>query len=151
MEPSFSLDNLLPRLSSDAAVASGQAERILLALSRHAETIAREHGERSRALAARWQDVAQRLVGLGTGATASQAALAYAADAMRRGILTIDTLRQRGNNDLAHEAAGTPPVLDYEVGGDRRRPLPGTRPVNYMLLEILPPEGVEVDAGSGPT
>ena len=38
-------------------------------------------------------------------------------DAAQRFALTLDVLRERGNNDIAHEAAGTPPVLiyDYEV------------------------------------
>ena len=50
MERSFSPDNLLPRVSADVAVASGQAERMLLALSRRADSIARAHGKRVRAL-----------------------------------------------------------------------------------------------------
>ena len=64
--------------------------------------------------------------------------------AMRRSavILTLDVLRERGNNDIAHEAAGTPPVLIYEheVAMDGARP---AAPVNYVLLKIMPPEGVE--------
>ncbi|MFC0217363.1 pimeloyl-ACP methyl ester carboxylesterase/tellurite resistance protein [Pseudochelatococcus lubricantis] len=68
----------------------------------------------------------------------------YAADAVERGVLYLDILRQRGNNYLAHEAAGMPPVLDFEyetiVDG---RSL--ARPVNYSLLRILPPPGVTVD------
>ena len=61
-------------------------------------------------------------------------------DAAQRLVLTLDTLRERGNNDIEHEAAGTPPVLIYktEVVVDGHN-LP--RPVNYMLLKILPPEG----------
>ncbi len=57
-------------------------------------------------------------------------------------MLTLDVLRERGNNDMAHEAAGTPPVLDYdyEVVLDGRDL---ERPVNYFLLKITPPEGVE--------
>ena len=67
----------------------------------------------------------------------------YVTDAAQRFVLTLDTLRERGNNDIEHEAAGTPPVLVYksEVVVDGRT-LP--RPVNYMLLKILPPEGVTV-------
>jgi pimeloyl-ACP methyl ester carboxylesterase len=149
MERSFSPDNLLPRVSADVAVASGQAERMLLALSRRADSIARAHGKRVRALVDRWQDVGQRLALLGIGAAASEAALLYATDAVQRGILTVDTLRQRGNNDLAHEAAGTPPVLDYKselvIDGHSL-----TRPVNYMLLRILPPSGVEIDSSKRP-
>ena len=40
---------------------------------------------------------------------------AYSMDAARRYFLTLDTLRERGNNDIEHEAAGTPPVLDYKT------------------------------------
>src|SRR5512134_3660897 len=114
MESSFNPDRLLSRISADAALVSAKAERMLLAQSRHAEAIARTHGERFRALAARGQEVGECLARLGLGTAAWQSALAYATDAMQRGVLTLDTLRQRGNNDLAHEAAGCPPVLDYE-------------------------------------
>ena len=66
----------------------------------------------------------------------------YARDAAERAVLTLDVLRERGNNDITHEAAGTPPVLvyDYESAMDGRDLAP---PVNYMLLKIIPPEGVE--------
>lgn len=149
MEPLFSPENLLSRLSGEAGVWSGQAERVLLALGRHAETIARTHGERARSLVAKWQDLGERFARLGAGSAACEAALAYATDAVQRGILTLDTLRQRGNNDLAHEAAGTPPVLDYgsEIVIDGRSL---ARPVNYMLLEVLPPAGVEIDPSKRP-
>src|SRR5512144_2884945 len=41
----------------------------------------------------------------------------YAVDFAQRSVLFWDTLRQRGNQWLEHEAAGKPPVLayDYEV------------------------------------
>ncbi|MFT0892034.1 DUF3141 domain-containing protein [Pseudochelatococcus sp. G4_1912] len=68
----------------------------------------------------------------------------YLMDAAERAILYLDILRERGNNYVAHEAAGMPPVLDFEyetiVDG---RTL--ARPVNYSLLRILPPAGVTVD------
>jgi pimeloyl-ACP methyl ester carboxylesterase/tellurite resistance protein len=68
----------------------------------------------------------------------------YLRDAWERLILTMDTLRKRGDLFLEHEAAGCPPVLvyDHEVimdGAD----LP--YPSNYMLLRIVPPEGVEIN------
>ncbi len=68
----------------------------------------------------------------------------YAVDFAQRSILFWDTLRQRGNNYLAHERAGLPPVLhfEYETILDGRS---FERPVNYALLRILPPEGVVVD------
>jgi pimeloyl-ACP methyl ester carboxylesterase len=68
----------------------------------------------------------------------------YAVDLTQRSILFWDTLRQRGNNFLEHEAAGKPPLLhfDHETVLDARS---FERPVNYALLRIVPPEGVEVD------
>ena len=68
----------------------------------------------------------------------------YATDAAQRTVLFWDTLRQRGNNFVAHTRAGLPPVLhfDYETIVDGRK-LP--RPVNYALVRIVPPEGVTVD------
>lgn len=68
----------------------------------------------------------------------------FGVDALQRGILTLDTLHQRGNNYIAHEQAGMPPVLhfDHETVMDGRSL---ERPVNYALLRIVPPEGVTVD------
>jgi len=75
--------------------------------------------------------------------------LAYVTDAWQRYILTLDTLRQRGNNFVEHEKAGLPPVLDFEyeliVDGHALK-----RPVNYSLLRIQPPPGVKVDEGKRP-
>jgi pimeloyl-ACP methyl ester carboxylesterase len=68
----------------------------------------------------------------------------YLRDAWERMILTMDTLRKRGDIFLDHETAGCPPVLiyDYEVVMDGKD-LP--YPSNYMLLKITPPEGVTVN------
>jgi len=68
----------------------------------------------------------------------------YAVDFAQRSVLFWDTLRQRGNQFVAHERAGKPPVLhfQYETVLDGRNL---ERPVNYALLRIIPPEGVTVD------
>lgn len=68
----------------------------------------------------------------------------YSTDFAQRAILLWDTLRQRGNNFVAHERAGKPPVLhfDYETVADARA---FERPANYALLRIAPPAGVTVD------
>lgn len=68
----------------------------------------------------------------------------YATDFTQRSILFWDTLHQRGNNFVAHERAGKPPVLHfgYKVVVDGRKL---KRPVNYALVRITPPEGVTVD------
>ena len=74
---------------------------------------------------------------------------AYVLDWAQRSILFWDTLRQRGNQYLAHERAGKPPVLhfEYEVVLDARK---FKRPVNYALLRIVPPEGVTTDSTRRP-
>src|SRR4051812_22174814 len=38
----------------------------------------------------------------------------YATDFAQRSTLFLDTLRKRGNNWIAHEQAGKPPLLAYE-------------------------------------
>jgi len=69
---------------------------------------------------------------------------AYNIDFAQRAILFLDTLRQRGNNWIAHEEAGKPPVLayEYEMLCDGRT---FERRVNHALVRIVPPKGVEVD------
>ena len=68
----------------------------------------------------------------------------YATDYAQRSILFWDTLRQRGNNWIAHEEAGKPPVLAYryEMLADGRS---FERPVNHALVRIVPPAGIEID------
>jgi len=69
---------------------------------------------------------------------------AYAIDFAQRSVLLWDTLRERGNNFVAHNREGLPPLLhfDYETVVDGRRL---ERPVNYALVRIVPPEGVKID------
>ncbi|HEX7327076.1 MAG TPA: DUF3141 domain-containing protein [Casimicrobiaceae bacterium] len=73
----------------------------------------------------------------------------FGIDAIQRSILFWDTIRQRGNNFLAHEAAGKPPLLayDYEVIADGRS---FEHPVNHALVRIVPPEDVAVDEALRP-
>jgi pimeloyl-ACP methyl ester carboxylesterase len=68
----------------------------------------------------------------------------YSIDFAQRSVLFWDTIRERGDNWIAHEAAGKPPVLAYryEVLSDGRR---FERPVNHALVRIIPPKGIEVD------
>ena len=64
---------------------------------------------------------------------------AYMLDAAQRSFLFWDTMREAGNNFVAHEQAGCPPVLifDYETVVDGRKL---KRPVNYALVRITPPD-----------
>jgi len=68
----------------------------------------------------------------------------YNIDFAQRSILFWDTLRQRGNNWIAHEEAGKPPVFayEYEMLADGRT---FEQRVNHALVRIVPPAGVEVD------
>ena len=68
----------------------------------------------------------------------------YTVDFAQRAVLFWDTLRQRGNNWIAHEQAGKPPLLayKYEVLADART---FERPVGYALVRIVPPRGIHVD------
>jgi Protein of unknown function (DUF3141) len=66
--------------------------------------------------------------------------LEYTVDAAQRSILFWDTLRQRGNEYLHHNAAGKPPLLKFES----ELLLDGRtfeHPSNYALLRILPRPG----------
>jgi hypothetical protein len=71
-------------------------------------------------------------------------AIEYVTDAAQRTLLFWDVMRQRGNQYREHLAETTPNVLDYEVelviGGRTLE-----RPVNYGLVRIIPPKGVEID------
>ncbi|MCV2362560.1 DUF3141 domain-containing protein [Paucibacter sp. DJ1R-11] len=143
MTPNFSVSNLGQRQREDADIWSRQAERLSTALRQHAERIQHSHGERVQQLWADWLRLGQDLTLAAWRGHGARDAAAYGVDAAQRLLLTLDTLRERGQQDLDHEAAGTPPVLDYayeEVVDGRQLP----RPVNYRLLRITPPAGVEV-------
>ncbi|MFS8037060.1 DUF3141 domain-containing protein [Xanthobacter sp. AM11] len=82
-------------------------------------------------------------------AAAWRDAVSYWFDAGQRTLLFWDTMRQRGNNWIAHEKAGKPPLLafDHEMIADART---FERPANYALVRILPPEGVQLDPAKRP-
>jgi len=68
----------------------------------------------------------------------------YLADAVQRGVLFLDVMRQRGNAYRAHLAETAPHVLNFEaelvVDGRNLEP-----PVNYALVKIRPPADVKID------
>jgi pimeloyl-ACP methyl ester carboxylesterase len=73
----------------------------------------------------------------------------YGIDAFQRSILFLDVLRQRGERYEEHAAKKAPHVLkfDFELVMDGSK-LP--RPVNYVLIRIIPPAGVDVDERKRP-
>ncbi len=73
----------------------------------------------------------------------------YAADFWQRSVLFTDVMRQRGNQYLEHAAKPVQHVLHYEF----EKVMDGrelARPVNYGLVRIIPPEGVEIDENKRP-
>jgi pimeloyl-ACP methyl ester carboxylesterase len=81
---------------------------------------------------------------LASSLNALNPAFDYMIDAAQRTILFWDVMRQRSNAYREHLAETAPHVLDYEVElvVDGRKL---DRPVNYGLVRIIPPKGVEVD------
>ena len=73
----------------------------------------------------------------------------YWLDAVQRTVLCLDALRQRGDTHLDRGGRPAPHVLSFnrEVLVDGRT-LP--RPVNYALLRIIAPAGVETDPHKRP-
>ena len=140
MEPSFSPEDVLSRFARAQGDYGLQAQRVCFAAGRHAQRIGGEHGERLHEL---WTRAAAIARSFEADRRLLDEASAYSVDAARRALLTLDALRQRADNDAAHEAANTPPVLIYdsEVVLDGKD-LP--QPSNYRLLRIIPPAGVDV-------
>src|SRR3954470_7098750 len=76
-------------------------------------------------------------------------AVEYMVDAGQRSMLFLDVMRQRGDQYREHVAETAPHVLQYaaELIIDGREL---DEPVNYVLVRIIPPEGVEIDLDRRP-
>ncbi len=74
---------------------------------------------------------------------------AYAIDAIQRGVLFLDLLRQRGNAEVEITSRPLATVLrfDHEMIMSGRSL---ARPTNYSLARIVPPPGVVTDARKRP-
>ena len=68
----------------------------------------------------------------------------YLMDTAQRNILFMDVMRRRGEQYREHLTETVPHVLNYEIEliADGRNL---TRPVNYGLVRVKPPSGVEID------
>jgi predicted flap endonuclease-1-like 5' DNA nuclease/pimeloyl-ACP methyl ester carboxylesterase len=125
---------------------SANTQRVMELARAHATRIRTEHTAEFTKRGERMRELASSMPDQSALAAAFQA---YLVDSAQRSVLFLDTLRQRGNTFLEHEAAGMPPVLDfaYEMVVDGRS-LP--RAVNYSLVRILPPAGITVDDAKRP-
>ena len=76
-------------------------------------------------------------------------AVEYLMDASQRSVLFLDVLRRRGDQYREHIAQTAPHVLQYaaELIVDGRKL---DEPVNYALVRIIPPKGVEIDLDRRP-
>ena len=73
----------------------------------------------------------------------------YMVDALQRGMLFLDLLRQRGNEEI--EITSRPMTTVLRFGHEvlmSGRSLP--RPMNYALSRIVPPSGVAIDPRKRP-
>ncbi len=131
------------RITEELSAESAQFDRLISSQAHHAARITT--AQRTGAL-----DISEQLANFQKSLLASAVTgqawtdwYQYAIDAGQRSWMTLDALRERGNIDIAHEEAGTPPVLnyDYDLVLDGRDL---ARPVNYQLLRIKPPKGVTV-------
>ena len=126
----------MPRsaLPKTAATFNTQIQELMFVIGHHIEKIARDHGQRMNAAWSAMQPLMSGFQQASSEGTLLDQAREYADDASQRLLLTLDILRERGNGDMAHEKAGTPPVLiyDYEVVLDGAH---AAAPCNYMLLE----------------
>lgn len=143
MKPTYSVANVPDLLQDFSSTMVSQTERVRHALDHHVEKIDQRHHRRLHDWSSHLIEWQQGLLNATAVGAVWQQASEYAVDTVQRMALTLDVLRERGNNDRLHEQAGTPPVLDYgyEVVVDGRS-LP--HPTNYQLLRILPSAGVEV-------
>ncbi|RXH21979.1 hypothetical protein XH99_19405 [Bradyrhizobium nanningense] len=76
-------------------------------------------------------------------------AVEYLVDAGQRSVLFLDIMRRRGDQYREHVAQTAPHVLQYaaELIIDGRKL---DEPVNYALVRIIPPKGVEIDSERRP-
>ena len=74
----------------------------------------------------------------------------YAVDATQRSVLFWDTLRERGNEYLRHNAAGKPPLLKFAhelLLDGRTLEHPANYPVLFAGQQLQGPPRAELSAG----
>ena len=112
---------------------TGTGEETVRSSGHYFNSIAESHGARVRNAATALTELAGQIAQPSSPEGFFEALSEYLTDRAQRFVLTLDTLRERGDIFYAHEQAGCPPVLAYEYDVEiDGRDLP--RPVNYMLL-----------------
>jgi pimeloyl-ACP methyl ester carboxylesterase len=124
-----------------AADLSAQQQSLAELAAKHYQNLNATHGGTARAMA----DALRQTWSTPLSPMATWQALSdYATDATQRGILFLDIMRQVGNVAVEQmDSTGTPVlVYDWKMVVDGRGL---ERPVNYALVEILPPDGNPMD------
>lgn len=133
------------KLAESEVIASSETFKVISkAASKNAQRHAHAHSERTGDSLEKAKALGRALEAAQSGGSLMKDWAEYVRDATERAVLTLDTLRKRGDIFLEHEANGCPPVLvyDHEVVMDGRDL---KYPSNYMLLRILAPEGMTID------
>lgn len=141
MTPSFRPNDAQQRFTENMDAFVRQIQCMMSSHAYHFNKISEEHGNRLQKMWTDMQGAQEQIIHRANQGRIFDEAVSYGVDASQRAALTLDVLRERANNDLEHEASGTPPVQIYksEVVLDGRKL---ARPVNYSLLRIYAPEGV---------
>ena len=134
------------RMSRQLTEAAALWQSLLQMAGTHLQRIATAHGGEPLQRAAELQHLA---AGVGAPQQVATQWVEYVTDAIQRGILFLDVLREVGNRVVEQQQSVGAPVLvyDYEMVVDGRSL---ERPVNYALVRILPPAGVTVDPALRP-
>ena len=143
------LQRSMQTIESELGATTKTASILTTAATRHAQRMGSVHSERAHDTFGKAESLLQGLRNAQASGKLLNDWADYLRDSAERAVLSLDTLRKRGDIFLAHEAAGCPPVLvyDYEVVMDGKdQPYAS----NYMLLRILPPEGVVIDDARRP-
>jgi len=153
LSPTGHTGNLLQRTSESAKAEMGASSTTLqilsTAASRHVERVGTTHSNRAHEVLHLTETVMQAWQISMSSAHLIQDTNEYLRDAYERLVLSLDTLRKRGDNFIDHEAQGCPPVLiyDHELVMDGRDL---KYPSNYMLLRILAPQRVKIGSRKRP-
>jgi pimeloyl-ACP methyl ester carboxylesterase len=137
----FGIAEKVKRLNEDLSGSVALEQTVMQLGGDHFKTIAAEHGEACRAHLADWTAISEEFAH--SRDLPAQFA-EYVADASQRGVLFLDIMREVGNYAVEQMEGGEKLVLvyEYETVVDGREL---ERPVNYLLVQIQPPEGVETD------
>ena len=143
MEPTFSLSSMPNQIYTSQEIVADKSQNVMMALSQHVHKFAEEQSAYGRKFTKDLADLYLRSETARIEHTLFKQATSYSKDFVRRLILTTDIIRQRADSDAVHEQADCPPVLtyDYKIILDGRKL---QHPVNYLLLKITPPTGVEI-------